>query len=154
MPKMVLSEMPVCYNLISPMVPIMLQFLNGFFFAFHTAWVLFIALGWMWKRARPWHLAGVVLTAFSWFVLGFWYGWGYCVCTDWHYRVLDGLGRPESRTYSHLLLETITRLELSPWLADFITAGVFVTAAVLSVALNVWDFRSKWLGRNGLPTSG
>jgi len=39
------------------------------------------------------HRASLLLTAFSWFVLGIWYGWGYCVCTDWHYMVLrDELG--------------------------------------------------------------
>jgi uncharacterized protein DUF2784 len=124
----------------------MLEFLNIFFFVFHTFWVVFICIGWIWKRLRPWHLGAVLLTALSWFVLGIWYGWGYCLCTDWHYRVLEELGRPEYRTYSRLLIETLTRLEISPELADGITVGTFAVAAVLSVALNVRDYYN---GRSG-----
>lgn len=53
---------------------IMLVFLDVFFFVFHTAWMIFNCVGWIWRRTRPWQLLTIILTALSWFVLGFWYG--------------------------------------------------------------------------------
>jgi hypothetical protein len=133
----------------------MLQLLNIFFFVFHTLWIVFICVGWIWKRTRVWQLLAVVLTGLSWFGLGIWYGWGYCICTDWHYRVMEGLGHVEQRSYSRLLLETMTRLEMSSWLADVLTGGVFAAAALLSIALNAWDYRrrSARLVRAGEPAA-
>ncbi|MGZ8511472.1 MAG: DUF2784 family protein, partial [Chitinophagaceae bacterium] len=58
------------------------QFLNIFFFVFHTVFTLFNMVGWIFPRTRKLHLITLSITAFSWFVLGIWYGWGYCACTD------------------------------------------------------------------------
>ena len=44
--------------------------LDILFFAFHTAWILFNYVGWIWRRTRPWQLATVSLTALSWIGLG------------------------------------------------------------------------------------
>ena len=52
--------------------------LNFFFYIFHTALILFNCFGWIVPKFSRWHLASLLLTAFSWFVLGIWYGWGYC----------------------------------------------------------------------------
>ena len=77
--------------------------LNGLFFVFHTAWIAFNCVGWIWRRTRPWQLATVSLTALSWFGLGVWYGWGYCPCTDWHGRSGRGsVTRTRRRIFSSL----------------------------------------------------
>jgi hypothetical protein len=121
----------------------MLQFLNVFFFTFHTAWLLFNCCGWVWRKTRPWHLATVLLTALSWFLLGFWYGWGYCLCTDWHWQVRARLGySTDSHSYTQLLLREQTGIDTSPTVADTVTVGVFVVVAVLSVVLNLRDWRT------------
>jgi hypothetical protein len=121
----------------------MLQFLNIAFLVMHAAWVLFVCGGWIWKRTRPWHLAGVVLTAVSWFGLGIFYGWGYCFCTDWHWRVRERLGYPYDHSYIHLLILEITHIDMSPAMADMLSGAVFVVATVLSVLLNAHDFRGR-----------
>src|SRR3712207_2724524 len=121
----------------------MLPFLNVFFFVFHTVWVLFVCLGWAWRRARFGHLVAVALTALSWFVLGYRYGWGYCLCTDWHWQVRDKLGYPWDHSYTHLLILGVTGIDTSPLLADALTGGLFAVAAVLSIVLNVRDLLRK-----------
>jgi hypothetical protein len=63
------------------------QFLNIFFFVFHTAFTLFNAVGWAFRKTRRLHLVTLLLIVFSWFILGIWFGWGYCVCTEWHWQV-------------------------------------------------------------------
>src|SRR5262245_19219310 len=70
-----------CWPLRHAGVSPMLHILNVGFLVLHATWVLFVCLGWIWKRTRRWHLAAVTLTALSWFGLGIWYGWGYCLCT-------------------------------------------------------------------------
>lgn len=118
----------------------MLPFLNALFFVVHTLWMGFNCVGWAWRRTRPWHLATVTLTALSWFVLGYWYGWGYCVCTDWHWQVRDQLGYPYDPSYTHLLFLQLTGIDVAPWLSDAVTAGVFALVILLSVVLNARDF--------------
>lgn len=38
-------------------------------FAFHSPWILFNCVGWIWRKTRLWHLVPVSLTALSWFGL-------------------------------------------------------------------------------------
>jgi hypothetical protein len=119
----------------------MLSFLNIFFFVFHSLWMVFNCIGWVWRRTRPWHLLTVALTALSWLGLGWWYdSFGYCLCTDWHWQVRERLGYPNDHSYTHLLLLSLTGIDAPAQLADTVTAGVFVVTVVLSMVLNLRDF--------------
>ena len=116
--------------------------LNAAFFSLHTAWVLFNAVGWMWRKTRPWHLATMTLTAISWFALGYWYGWGYCVCTDWHWRVRERLGyRDDPDSYMQLLAAQVLGLDPGPWWADVVTGSAFALAFAATILLNGRDLR-------------
>ena len=116
------------------------QFLNIFFFVFHTVWTLFNVVGWLFPATRKWHLLTLLLTALSWFVLGIWFGWGYCVCTDWHWQVRNNLGyNDESHSYIHFLILKLTGIHLSPTLVDNATLVIFIIAVIMSVWLNIRD---------------
>lgn len=117
------------------------EILNIGFFVFHTSWIAFTCLGWMWRRARRWHLAAVSLTALSWFGLGIWYGWGYCPCTDWHWQVRERLGHRDPPSYIQLLIREVTGVDLSPDWADGIAVGTLAAAAILSAVMNLRDRR-------------
>ena len=124
----------------------MYQFLNFFFFAFHTAFTLFNMVGWIFPATRRWHLATILLTAASWFILGIWYGWGYCACTDWHWEVREKLGyHDEQHSYIHFLLQKVFGLQLPAPLVEQGTLAVFLVCFVLSVWLNLRDWRRKRL---------
>ena len=113
-------------------------FLNRFFFVIHTVFILFVLFGWIWTRARKVHLAALVLTAFSWFGLGVFYGFGYCFCTDWHWSVRHRLGCPEMpRSYVKFLILTVTGWDLNDALVDAATAGVFLGIFTLALYLAV-----------------
>ncbi|HCN84632.1 MAG TPA: DUF2784 domain-containing protein, partial [Sphingobacteriaceae bacterium] len=85
------------------------QFLNIFFFVFHTLFTVFNVVGWIFPKTRRLHLITMSLTAFSWFILGIWYGWGYCFCTDWHWDVREKLGyHDRSNSYIHFLILKLT----------------------------------------------
>ena len=129
----------------------MYQFLNIFFFVFHTALVLFNTLGWVFPATRKWNLVSLGVTAFSWFVIGIWYGWGYCFCTDWHWAVRRKLGyHDESRSYIHFLILKLTGNNMSPQLVETATLLVFLISIVLSVWLNIRDYIRKKKGKAGM----
>ena len=125
----------------------MLQFLNYFFFVFHTAFTLFNIFGWMFRNSRKWHLLTMTLTTLSWFVLGIWYGLGYCACTDWHWNVREQLGyHDQQRSYIHFLVAKLTGIDVGAGFVDTATLIVFIACFLLSVILNIRDYRGSKRG--------
>ena len=124
----------------------MLVFLNYFFLIFHTALIFFNLFGWLFKKTRKWNLLTLGLTAFSWFIVGFWYGFGYCFCTDWHWQVRAKLGYPDPpNSYIQFLVEQYFNWSPNPHLTDILTM-IFFTAAVsgaIIVNLSDWFKRKK-----------
>lgn len=120
------------------------QFLDYFFIVFHTLVILFNVFGWTWKRTRFWNFITLNLTAFSWFVLGIWYGWGYCFCTDWHWEVRSYLGLPiHSNSYVAFLLYILTGYLFPQNLVDLLTLVVFLFSYVMSSYFQVKKLRKK-----------
>ena len=123
---------------------IALKILNIFFFGFHTLVILFNVFGWMVPKWRMANLIVLLLTAFSWFILGIWYGWGYCFCTDWHWQVRESLGFHDmSTSYIHFLILKLTGLNLSVSLVDTATTLIFFSVLVISTYLNVRQWKQK-----------
>ena len=116
--------------------------LNIVFFVFHTSWIAFNCVGWMWRRTRPWQLATVSLTALSWFGLGAQYGWGYCPFTDWHWEVRARLGHHDPPSYIQLLIRELTGIDLGPVWADALAVITLAAVALLSVVSHVRDRRA------------
>lgn len=85
----------------------------------HTGVIIAILFGWAWKPTRTLQTALLVLTAISWFGSGYWYGWGYCLLTDWHWGILVLRGATElPPSYLQWLVARITGLSLSLRTAD------------------------------------
>lgn len=118
--------------------------LDRFFILFHSAWTLFNITGWAFRRTRRVHLATTGLTAFSWFVCGYFYGWGYCFCTDWHWRVREILGK-ENSSYSfiHYAIRETTGLNPDPFAVDILVLSVFALTSALSILFNIRDFKKR-----------
>jgi Protein of Unknown function (DUF2784) len=115
----------------------MLVFLDWAFLVFHTLLIGFNMFGWIWRRTRPYHLATLVLTAISWFVLGIYYGWGYCLCTDWHFQVRRQLGYEDPwSSYIQLLADRAFGISLSRSASDWIAGSVF--ALIVIATAMVW----------------
>ena len=70
---------------------------------------------------------------------------GYCPLTDWHFNVLEKLGKTDlPNSYIKYLTDRITGLELNASLVDNITLYVFLAAFAASIFLNIRDYvRSK-----------
>ena len=107
-----------------------------FFLWFHAALVLFNLFGWIWKPLRPAHALSVGLTFGSWFILGIFYGWGFCPLTEWHFQILERLGETNlPRSYITYLIRRITGLDPEPRLIEIATVvGLFVAAGAAAGA--------------------
>lgn len=114
----------------------MLAALDIAFIVFHTALIVFNSIGWVFPTLRKWHLVSLSLTAFSWFGLGFWYGWGYCICTDWHWQIRQHLGiETDSNSYIHFLIISLTGLDLDVPLVDALTLVLFFAIFAMSIQM-------------------
>ena len=116
----------------------MLVFLNIFFFVFHTVLIVFNLFGWVWKRTRLANLITLGTTAFCWFILGIWYGFGYCPSTEWHWQVRLRLGFTiDTYSYTKFLVDTMTGLDVNAKLVDTMTVILFLLALGASVFTNI-----------------
>ena len=115
-----------------------LKIIDVFFFGFHTVLILFNVFGWLVPRWRRTNFILLSLTAFSWFILGIWFGWGYCICTDWHWQVREMLGYHDmSSSYIHFLLLKILNVDIPLPMVDSVTVIVFILVFIISAYLNV-----------------
>ena len=123
--------------------------LDIFFLVFHLMLVMFVLTGWLWRKTRCLHLSAVLLVLASWFLLGLWYGIGYCPLTDWHWQVLNKLGhRGLPSSYIAYLVQRFTRYTPPEIWVDAATAGGAFLALVLSIAGNIRDRRAAKSNRD------
>lgn len=118
----------------------MLQTADLFFTFFHTILIGFNLTGWLFKRWKKMHLVVISLTLGSWFILGIWYGWGYCPLTDWHYSILRHLGHENlPPSYIAFLLARISGVTFSDRLIELITVILAFFAFIMSIKVNLFD---------------
>lgn len=116
------------------MSKLILHIIDYFFFLFHGILMLFNIFGWTVPRWRFANLITLSLTAFSWFVLGIWFGIGYCPFTDWHWKVRQLLGyNDQTNSYVHFLILKITGINLPENWVDTTTVFVFFMSFFISL---------------------
>ena len=116
--------------------------LDVFYNILHIVVIFFNLFGWIIKRTRLWHFYLINITAFSWVILGFWYGFGYCFLTDWHWDVKESCGeRDLPNNYIAYFLKEYLNITFSEFIVDLITAICFVSVFFLS-----WIFFIKFNG--------
>lgn len=126
-----------------------LQLLDIAFCVAHTLLIVLNLVGWAFRRTRVLHLVSMAATAFSWFGLGLFYGWGYCPCTDWHFRVRRALGYDDGESnYIQLLAQLVPGLSLTGRQSQWIAWTVF--AAILAATALAW-FRQWRQGSKHRP---
>lgn len=116
----------------------MIRFLDILFVVFHSVLILFILFGWTHPRLRRLHLLCVLLTGASWFILGLFYGIGYCPLTDWHWQVLSLLGKTDlPPSYVQYILDRLLGISISFRTADAITLAGWLGALAIAAFLQV-----------------
>jgi len=114
-------------------------FLDIFFTWFHALLIIFNLFGWIIRPLRKLNLITLLLTGGSWFILGIFYGIGYCPITDWHWQVLENLGVQNlPPSYVQYLIKKITGINLSANFAETMTVILYFVALAISVWYNVF----------------
>lgn len=120
----------------------MLQVLDILLYTIHILVILANSFLWIWKRTRKIHLVIISLTGFSWFVMGIWYGWGYCFLTDWEWDIKRRMGESGlPNSFIHYWVNESMGLDISTGTLDILTVLVFAVAFILSVILNWHDLK-------------
>ena len=115
----------------------LLKFLDILLTFTHFALIGFNLFGWIWRKTRKAHLITVAGTAFSWFVLGIWFGWGYCPITDWQWKVKEKLGEINlPNSFIKYYADKISGKNIDPVIVDSLTFISFLVVIVLTVYLN------------------
>src|SRR6185295_2709934 len=115
----------------------MLKLLDIFLTILHLVIILFNLFGWIFRSTRKLHLVSVFVTAASWFILGIWFGMGYCPVTDWQWSVKEKLGeRNLPSNFIEYFAEKISGRDFSPQLVDTAIAVCFGLAVLLSLYVN------------------
>jgi len=126
----------------------MLVLLDIFFTITHLSLVLFNLTGWIWKKTRKAHLFVLLLTTASWFLLGIWYGWGYCPLTDWHWDVKEKLGaRNLPNSFIKYAADGISGKDIPASLVDNVVLFSLLAVLLASLYVNFFIRKKKDLTR-------
>src|SRR4030095_4497662 len=105
----------------------MLYVADIFFTILHLAIIGFNLFAWIWKKTRRALLIVAGITLLCWFLLGIWYGWGYCPITDWQWQVKEKLGETNPpNSFVKYFADKQTGKNFSPTLIDNITLYSFL----------------------------
>jgi hypothetical protein len=137
------------------MLGVTYTFLDYFFTVFHSSVVLFVLVGWAWRKTRRIHVILSGLIMLSWFGLGVCFGWGYCPCTDWHWAIkheLKARHLPDSYITYHL--DRLTSISWEPLMVDGGVVALGVSAFILSCWLNLRDHKKTKVSSKLRPLGG
>ena len=122
----------------------MLHFIDGLFTLLHIIIILFNLFGWIFPAARKAHFICIAITAFCWFILGIWFGWGYCPLTDWQWRIKERLGEINlPASFITWFANKITGMRFSDTFINLLTLILFISAMIVSVYFNFLNPRKR-----------
>ena len=115
----------------------MLQFLDILLTIVHLSIVGFNLFGWIPKATRKAHLVCVLCTAASWFVLGIWFGFGYCPFTDWQWQVKEKRGETNlPSNFIEYFAEKVSATDFDSGFITSVTGICFALVSLISIYLN------------------
>ena len=115
----------------------MLSILDFLLTFVHLAIVIFNLFGWIPPATRKAHFISVLVTAASWFILGLWFGIGYCPVTDWQWEVKAQLGESDlPASFITYYANKFTGHDFSPAFINAVTAISFALAVIASIVVN------------------
>ena len=107
----------------------------------HLLVILVNVFGWLFSATRKIQFLLIHITAFSWLVLGFFWGWGYCFLTDWHWEIKRARGEPVAFTdfFSYYLNQLGFSISDQNWVPTVV--GTIFFLVFLISHLQYWKIR-------------
>jgi len=110
----------------------------------HLIFIVFILFGWIPIKLRKVHYISMWIVFISWFLLGLYFGLGYCLLTDLHWKIkikLNEVNLPYS--FIKYILDRITKNDFDETMINYVTVVVFIFIFILSTYFFIKDKRSK-----------
>ena len=115
----------------------MLYFIDVLFSLLHIVIILFNLSGWIFPATRRVYFISVTITSFCWFILGIWFGWGYCPLTEWQWHIKEQLGATGlPASFITWFANKITGMHFADTGINILTLVLFMAAAILSAYFN------------------
>ena len=122
----------------------MLYFIDVLLSLLHVVIILFNLSGWIFPATRKVHFISIVITSFCWFILGIWFGWGYCPLTEWQWRIKERLGETNlPASFITWFVNKITGMHFGDTFINLLTLILFISAMIVSVYFNFLKPRKK-----------
>ncbi|MFQ5630881.1 MAG: DUF2784 family protein [bacterium] len=116
----------------------MLTFLDILLHLAHLILIAFNLFGWLHPKTRRANLICLLLTAGSWFLLGLYYGIGYCPLTDWQWQIKLQMGETNlPHSYIKYITDRLTDFDFDPLIIDIATGAAFFGALTASIYVNI-----------------
>lgn len=122
----------------------MLQFVDFLLTVIHLVVIFFNLSGWLFPRLLKAHLIFVLLTLSSWFLLGIWYGIGYCPITDWQWQVKEQLGEKYlPASFIKYYADKLSGKDINAILVDWLTGIGFGIAIIGTSIRNYYRIKNQ-----------
>lgn len=109
----------------------MLEVLDVIFHSVHISLITISLTFWMSFRTLKWAQVVLFFTVVSWFGLGYFYGFGYCFLTQWHWQIKENLGESNlPASYLKYIFDRLTGMDWNPVLVDQMAFGGLIFAVV------------------------
>ena len=119
-----------------------LKLLNISFHLIHLSIISFFLFGWLFETMRLPHLILSLLILLSWFGLGIFFGFGYCLVTDIQWRIKRRLKQePATEFYVKYMIDKMTGLDTNPQFINGMTTYTYFGILIISIIL----FSFRWL---------
>lgn len=113
----------------------MLQLYDIGFTVFHSAFILFVLLGWIHPKTQRVHQVALLVTLIAWLLIGWYVGTiGYCPLTDWQWDIKRQLGeRNLPSSFTEYVAEELTGIDFNKTYVDIATAIGLAFGVVMAI---------------------
>ncbi|MEQ8336384.1 MAG: DUF2784 domain-containing protein [Cyclobacteriaceae bacterium] len=113
----------------------MLQLYDIGFTVFHSAFILFVLLGWIHPKTQRVHQVALLVTLIAWLLIGWYVGTiGYCPLTDWQWDIKRQLGeRNLPSSFTEYVAEKLTGIDFNKTYIDIATAAGLAFGVIMAI---------------------
>ncbi len=123
---------------------IMLQLIDAFFHLVHTIIIIINMTFWLSFRTLRIAQVTLLLTLMSWIGFGFYYGFGYCFLTDWHWQLKEKIGETNlPASYIKLVVDRTFGVNSDPSLVNEATTIVLALSLLGCIIQSIREWRLK-----------
>ena len=113
-----------------------LKLLNICFHLIHLSIIFFFLFGWLFEKTRLPHFILSILILLSWFGLGAFFGFGYCLVTDMQWKIKRRINQePSTEFYVKYMIDKVTGLDTNPRFINRMTTYIYFGILIISIIL-------------------